>query len=75
MPKLGSILTDLADLKGFLGTVVTVGGIVLAQIKPFGIPELDQIIGYVLAAAAFGITVINAYITGFGTAQTAPRRG
>jgi len=71
MPSLKSILADLASAKSFLVVVIFVGGIVLAQIKPFGVPELDLIGGYVISAATAAVAVITAFQKGFVAATPA----
>ena len=68
MPSFKTILRDLASVKSVLTTVVFVAGIVLAQIKPFGIPEADLIVGYVISAATAGVAIITAYTKGFTAA-------
>jgi len=72
MPNLKSILKELASVKSFLVAVIFVGGIVLAQIKPFGIPELDLIGGYVISAATAAVAVIGAFQKGFVAATPVP---
>ena len=75
MPKLGSILSDLLDVKIVLTTLVGLGGVIVAFTKPFGSPELDQIVGLVLGGAAFLIVVLNAYLKAFASGRASLRRG
>ena len=75
MPKIGTILSDLASIKIVLSTLVGLGGILVAFTKPFGSPTIDSVVGFVLAAAAFGIVVISAYQRAFTAGQAALRRG
>jgi len=71
MPSLKSILADLANVKIVLSTLVGLGGVIVAFTKPFGIPELDQIVGLVLGGAAFIVVVISAYQKAFASGQAA----
>jgi glucose uptake protein GlcU len=75
MPKLSQILQDLASVKIVLSTLVGLGGVIVAFTKPFGSPEVDQIVGLVLGAAAFGIVVISAYQKAFTAGKASLRRG
>jgi hypothetical protein len=75
MPKLGTILSDLASIKIVLSTLVGLGGIIVAFTKPFGSASLDAAVGFVLAAAAFGVVVITAYQKAFASGRASLRRG
>lgn len=75
MPRLSSILADLADVKIFLGVIATLAGSAVAFANLFGNAELSAIVGYVIAGAAFAYTVVSAYLIAFSTGQVSQRRG
>lgn len=75
MPKLSAILADLADVKIVLSTLGGLGGVIIAFTKPLGSAEVDSVVGFVLAAAAFVIVVISAYQKAFAAGAASLHRG
>jgi len=71
--KLGTILSDLLEVKVVLGTLIGLGGVIVAYANTFNNVELSAIVGFVLAGAAFAVTVISAYTQGATASKRSKR--